>query len=367
LKHHKIPAGDFSFNAQQNYIEHKNGSRIDLLDLKYLPSDPLYERYGSVEYTGGWIEEAGEIDFGAFDTLKSRIGRFRNAEYSLEPAKLLLTANPKKGWLYETFYKPWKENRMQEGYAFIQSLVDDNNYIEASYRKNLEGIVDVQKRRRLLMGDWEYEDDPNALIEYDAILDLATNEVEAGNKYISVDVARLGDDKTVVVVWDGLNASRIVQRSKQGIDITKALVEDLAREYAVPRSRIIVDEDGVGGGLVDLLPGCKGFHANATAISKGDRKENYRSLKDQCYFLLAEKINNRAMRVNCPQDMKVALTQELEQVRARQRKNDEALAVISKDEVKQAIGRSPDLSDALMMRMYFELRPAVEAKVYRHL
>jgi len=37
-----------------------NGSRIDLLDLRFLPSDPLYERYGSIEYTGGWIDEGGE-------------------------------------------------------------------------------------------------------------------------------------------------------------------------------------------------------------------------------------------------------------------------------------------------------------------
>jgi len=278
----------------------------------------------------------------------------------------LLTANPKKGWLYETFYKPWKEKRLGKGYAFIQSLVDDNKYIESSYRKNLEGIADAVKRRRLLNGDWEYEDDPNSLIEYDAILDLATNEVPSGEKYISVDVARLGDDKTVVCVWEGLRCVRIDQREKQGIDTSRAFVEELARQYGVPRSRVIVDEDGVGGGLVDLLPGCKGFHANASPMSKGERKENYRSLKDQCYFLLADKINQRAMRVDCPQALRPSLIQELEQVRARQRKNDEALAIITKDEVKQAIGRSPDISDALMMRMYFELRPAVQAKVYRH-
>ena len=29
----------------------------------------------------------------------------------------------------------------------------------------------------------------------------------------------------------------------------------------------------------------------------------------------------------------------------------------SKDEIKKKIGRSPDYSDALMMRIYFELKP----------
>ncbi len=62
----------YTFNGQLNYIQFFNGSRIDFLDLKYLPSDPLYERYGSIEFTGGWIEEGGEVNFGAYDTLKTR-------------------------------------------------------------------------------------------------------------------------------------------------------------------------------------------------------------------------------------------------------------------------------------------------------
>ena len=61
----------YKYNGQYNYIEFFNGSRIDLLDLQYKPGDPLYERYGSIEYTGGWIEEGGEVNFGAYD----KIGR----------------------------------------------------------------------------------------------------------------------------------------------------------------------------------------------------------------------------------------------------------------------------------------------------
>ena len=101
-KEYSIPQSEWIYNGQDNYIQFKNGSRIDMLDLQFKPSDPFYERFGSLEYTGGWIEEGGEINFGAFDVLNTRIGRHLNKEFGLPP-KMFVTCNPKKNWMYSHF------------------------------------------------------------------------------------------------------------------------------------------------------------------------------------------------------------------------------------------------------------------------
>jgi len=92
----------------------------------------MYERFGSTEYTGGWLEEAGEINFGAFDVLKSRIGRQKNKEFGLI-GKILITCNPKKNWLYVDIYKPFKQGELPKVPIYVDGMVWDINAIHTAY------------------------------------------------------------------------------------------------------------------------------------------------------------------------------------------------------------------------------------------
>lgn len=350
---------DYKYNGQYHYIQFSNGSRIDLLDLKFLPSDMYYERYGSIEYTGGWIEEAGETHFGAYDTLRSRIGRHMNDHYNLL-GKLFVTLNPKKNWCSTTFWKPFKAGTLPKEVKFLQALVTDNPYIDSGYIEKLKAIKDKVRKQRLLHGNFDYDDDDNALMDYDSISDIFTNTfVESGTKYITGDVARFGKDKSVIFVWIGFRVIEIVTLFHNKTTEVAAEIESLRQKHGIALSNIIVDDDGVGGGVVDIL-GCHGFVNNSSPLPnpQDQEKENYKNLKSQCSYMLAEKVNEKKLYVSCEDmDLRETIIEELEQIKKKDPDSDTKLQVVSKEDVKAILGRSPDYSDTLMMRLWFELAP----------
>lgn len=350
----------FRYYEHYSSIRFHNGSEISLLDLKYVPSDPMFERYGSTEYTGGLIEEAGEVHFNAFDTLKSRVGRQLNEQYNI-PKKILITCNPKKNWLYHTFYKPWKEGTLETGYAFIQSLAIENDKIDKGYIESLDEIKDPTMKKRLKYGEWEYEDDPLSLVDYENILNIFTNQfVLPGKKYITADIARFGDDKTIIRIWDGLRVIERIERSHLKVTESAELIRKIASSHRIPMSQVIVDEDGVGGGVVDILH-CKGFVANSSPLFC----ENFDMLKSQCGYKLASLINENQIFENEPSPAKrQALVEELEQLKRKNEGSDKKQAIMPKEKIKDLIGRSPDDLDTYIMRSWFELAPKSSGRLH---
>lgn len=368
--YHKVPEKSWHYNGQYNYIEFTNGSRIDLIDLKHLPADPLYERFGSTEYTDGAIEEAGEVDFKAFDVIKSRIGRHMNTEFNLHPT-LLITGNPKDNWTKRLFFKPWSMGTLSPDIAFIQSFYTDNTYTDReAYGKQLSKISDEATKSRLRDGNWDYDADPAKLINDDAILDLWTNTTPGHDMFFTGDVARYGSDFTALFVWEGLALRKAYVHKKQGTDQTEVRSRDALTENSIPYSQAIIDEDGIGGAVVDHLSGVKGFIANSkpTINQMTGLPENFENFKTQCAYKLAELINahrvsvhkNFELETNIPgmtaESFKEDLISELKQVRTKDADRDGKLKIMHKEDIKVNIGRSPDLLDNFIMRMYFEFQ-----------
>ncbi|MGE0132075.1 MAG: hypothetical protein AB7U82_28670 [Blastocatellales bacterium] len=242
-----IPEKHFKLNQQTNIVDWWNGSQIFLFDLAYQPSDPLFTRLGGLELTGAAVDEANEVPLLAIDILKTRIGRRKNAEYGLTP-KLIEGFNPDKGHVYLRYYKPWKDGILPKHRKFVRALPTDNPYTTEDYLNQLRN-ADKITRERLLFGNFEYDDDPTALIGYEAVTDLFTNTVdESSDRFMIVDVARLGVDKTVVYLFKGYKLYKVYIWQKQTTDRTEERLKDITRTEQIPYSHICIDEDGAFSG-----------------------------------------------------------------------------------------------------------------------
>jgi hypothetical protein len=347
----QLSIGDqFIYNAQTNIITWKNGSEIILKDLFLFPSDPNFDSLGSLEITGAFIDECNQVTYQAWQIVKSRI-RYKLKENNLIP-KMLGTCNPAKNWTYKEFYKPSRENKIPSYRQFIQALPKDNPHLPESYIESLAQL-DQNSKERLLFGNWEYDDDPSTLIDNDSISDYfePNHIVPIGLKYLTIDVARKGKDKTVFRVWHGWLCIDRYDIAKSSLVEVVELAKKIQQQYGISPSNTIADEDGVGGGVVDFL-NCKGFINNSKALND----EVYENLKSQCSIKMANQIVNRKAGEICQSNsIKEITAQEMEQVKMKDIDKDGKQGIIAKEHVKELIGRSPDEWDSIMMRYWFDL------------
>jgi phage terminase large subunit len=362
----------YKYNQNLNLFTFTNGSQIFLIDLDYKPSDPLYTDLGGYELTAAAVDESVELIPTAITILNTRVGRRLNSKYGIA-AKILETFNPAKNHVYTRYYKPWVDGKLEnsEGskYSFTYALPSDN--MSEGVEEWIAGILaegDEVTIQRLIHGNFEYDDDPACLIRHDKILDCFTNyHVPKGRKCITSDIARLGGDRIVVIDWEGWRC-KISWWRKETLDVTGARIEQLRFEKGIGVSDVLVDEDGLGGGLVDFLK-YKGFVNNSRALPSPDGPtdpktgnripENYVNLKSQCGYRFAKRANDSGVYIECESaEIKELVIQELGHLKQRKVDTDGKKEILPKDEVKKTLGRSPDFLEALLMREWFDLKPA---------
>lgn len=381
-KKHEIPNSYWRYNEQSVTIRFANGSVLDGIEMMHRPGDQDFDRFGSTEYTGGWIEEGGGVAYKAYEVAGTRIGRHLNDKYGIR-GKLLITGNPSRNWMYSLFYKPDKDGRLPESKKFIKSLLGDNPFRESGYEERMDKLTGAT-RQRLVLGNWDFVDDPLALVEPDAIQDLYTNDFvipDKNDKCLVIDVAMSGGDKLRAGVFYGkvLMEQRCMPKSG-GMQVYK-LAKELQAKHAIQASKIIYDADGVGafiGGEGGFIPGSIPFHAQAqpfittkaTGIRDIDKRQKetseYAHLKDQCGFLAAQDINEGLMWAKCvtSQEDRDILTSELSHIKRSEENPDGKLRLMPKPLIVKSLGWSPDFSDLFIMRKYFDLKKSVQKKPF---
>lgn len=344
------------YNAQNWEITYNNWSKILLLDLSYMPSDPEYTRFGSLEFTDWFADEIWEINSKALMILKTRIWRQKNDEYWLLP-KFLWTFNPDKWHVYKDYYKPWKDWKLPHYRVFIPALATDNQKLSKQYIEELKKADEVTKQR-LLYWNFDYDNTPGRLFDYEKILDLFTNQIYWWNRCISADIARKWKDLAVILVWNWLKVIEKVVYKTCTLTEIQNKIKSLCLKYSIGMSSVIVDEDWVWWWVVDNL-NCKWFINNSSPLESQKQNLNYQNLKTQCYFKLAELTNQNLIWFEenvFTESEKESIIQELDIIVEKDLDKDWKKKIISKDEIKEKIWRSPDFSDSIMMRMFFELK-----------
>ena len=295
-------------------------------------------------------------------------------------AVTLISCNPWKNFTYTDFYKPyakwlleWDESKYMVNSSgkitkkFIKALVTDNPFVDEAYVSWLEDADEVTKQR-LLYGNFEYDDDPTLLFDIDSLDNMFKWKAERGMKFLTIDAARMGKDATAIWVWDWLTLKEIItiDRETQWPGAMKLTSQAKFIQKIIDKERVliwnvIVDEVGVGWGLVDLL-WCKGFIANASPMHPYSakllsyKKRNYANLRTQAFFYLQKYIREWSIKVNCSPTMKEVILEELGFVRQAGVDDDKKIALESKKEMKAILWRSPDIWDMMSFRMWWIIK-----------
>lgn len=335
-------------------------SSIFFLHMAYKPTDPLYTRFGGLELTWAFVDESNEIDYQAIGILNTRLGRRKNLDYGLHGC-LMETFNPDKGHVYRRYYKPWAKGEEKERRKFIRALPRDNPHPSVeSYIERIVSEGDLVTTQRLIHGNFDYDDDPRLLVDQGAVNDMFNNTfIKPGERRIIVDVAGQGRDETVARVFFGLVCVDRISEKKSDKSSVLRIIADLKNKHRVSDRNIVIDGNGVGAEVCDAMPMTVRFIAQKRPFNSY-QNGNFATLKDQCGYLLAEKINENKIWDKVESSAEEITTQfsALKRVET----GDKPKKIIPKDEMKELLGKSPDDLDCFIMLMLLELKPDYSAR-----
>lgn len=221
----------------------------------------------------------------------------------------------------------------------------------------------------------EYIENAGSLFKYDALVDIFSNAVVKENgRYLIVDIADDGSDKTIFSFWEGLEEYRREGFERMNTESIIAKIREYSADQRIPYSHIAVDAIGVGAGVASssMLDGIIGYKSSYQPIKTDPNivrlpnvgylknpvvplVSDYRNLRAQCVFTLADLVNNHKIASRVTGRQKEAIIEELSTYQDAS-SGDGKRQATAKEDIAKIIGHSPDDSDTWIMRMYFEVR-----------
>lgn len=351
-------------SSQSGIINTLTGSEIVYKALIYLPTDPNFDRLGSLELTHCILEEGQELSKEAWDAVRTRTGRQLNRELGIKPKKLI-TCNPRICWIYD-YYKKRNDPFWTIENQFIEAKSDDN--LEFLPQDYLEGLMKVAEenplqKARILEGRWDYADlEENKVLSSVMVLNSLTISKEEGPIKIGIDIGGCAtwSDRTTVCVLDGneilppyIIDSKSFTGSQYMYDdwLSDRIIEIIEGYHIDNFKDVRLDACGMGASVYELLRK-KGYPIFAF---RGDSKpiprrfhttSEYLNLRAQSYFELKEKfrLGKLKLSLSYSDDMVDELAAAKYYIAGGGK-----IALEEKVYIRRRLGRSPDFADALSM------------------
>jgi hypothetical protein len=182
-----------------------------------------------------------------------------------------------------------------------------------------------------------------SVIPLQVIRDAMTKDMPEGLPVvIGVDVARFGDDRSVITIVKGHKVlPQIILRGMDTQELAKRVYDESLLHHA---EEINVDVIGVGGGVVDALNSIGVQGVNGVNVAEPAwNNDKYANLKAELWFSLRQRLLDGE--VSLPDDKDL----ERELMCSYKYNLTGKIVIQAKDDVKKALGRSPDLADSLVL------------------
>lgn len=363
-----LPNRGFKANRDPgNYFYHyQNGSRIYIMP-ENLARDPELKSFLGLETNGIFLEQGEELSPMLWEKAKERTGSWYIDP--MPPGFIFMTVNPTYTWPRRVFYEPWRRGELPPNYFYLNALPTDNPFVTedqwAAWKE-----MDAELYDQFIRGNWDYDNRKNAVFDYDAVSDFFSNEFvpETGTRYITADPAYGGSDDFVVGVWDGWRLVEVTLYPKtSSVDVT-AILRRKCMEYRVPASRVVFDATGSGEHLKGDMRGAIPFIGASAAIDteldkteaqkQANKKPAFANLRAQCFFRAGRRMEDRGMFFAVENlHLQEMAQEELLAIRKADTPEGKPLQIIAKEEIREAIKRSPGLADIISMREIFDLLP----------
>lgn len=288
------------------------------------------------------IDEASGVEDGIFEALEGAISDAKG------DFRLVLTGNPTKrdGEFYRAMYSKshdkqyWRltqttwDSEVADTRQWCQEMLDRYGEQSPVYRSRVLGLPP--------------DDNPSALIPLASVLEAQTrheNDTVRGGgtrAIIGVDVARDGDDSSVIITRLGDYVSHIEEYS--GLDSFQLADKVVAatRKVGGVYSTVNVDEIGYGAGVVDVLRKLQ-VRVSPVNVARSPSKPEYLNQRAEYYFRLRSWLmSGKAM---IPDHS--SLREELVAINVKFPNG--KTQIEEKSIMKGRLGRSPDFADALML------------------